>query len=162
MKRRGRPRHADDPSTFKQDEIIARTVSHLLMSGFSQDQVCECVGKAAAAVLGRVDHAQRGLGPDRVEQIYEAWMKRHGATAQRWRYSKRWLVQSRREPFKSLEQLALEMLARGGRLTEFNGTALVTDIYGERTEQLSEYMLNGDPELTPRAEAIKPKSRVEK
>lgn len=81
-KRRGRPRNDESQKMRDVDVTIARTLYVLrswgftLRSGKAQvDQVgaAELVGCVARDVLGRSDHDGRPLGPDRIEQIFEAW-----------------------------------------------------------------------------------------
>lgn len=80
MKKRGRPRNKDNPEIAKADEIIARTVHTLIWWGFPRRQSCKEVAKAACKKLQRSGEDQRSgdqrpLSDERIEQIYEEWLK---------------------------------------------------------------------------------------
>ena len=106
----------------------------------------------------RTDSHGRGLGADRIEQIYENWLSEAGIRQSRWRFTKRWLRLTRPSNVKrtdgtympaTLENLATTLLRSGSWPSGIK--VLVTDLYGEREETISDYMLNGDPEFTPSA-----------
>ncbi len=144
MKRRGRPANADQPQEAAADEIIAKTVSQLMFWGFSQGEVCKCVGVLAAQILHRTNHAQRGLGPERIEQIYETWLCSHplpNFARGRWRYPKREL--ERRRPRLCGKAMSRNQLAR--RLLMSRGQ------WPCQLDEPSPFVPLGDPELTPKA-----------
>lgn len=78
-RRRGRPRNSASPKIRAADVAIAKTLYTLRNWGFSVRSTCgaqgaaELVGIVARSVLGRTDSKGQPLGPDRVEQIFEAW-----------------------------------------------------------------------------------------
>lgn len=119
-----------------------------MLWGFSQDETCEAVAQAARKVLDRKDHAGFALGAERIEQIYEAWLFTHRVRLERWKYSKNWLKGT--APPGSIKELA-ERLVRGEKIRR-NLRARVRDLHGWRTEEISEYMMDGDSELTPRGQ----------
>lgn len=146
MKRRGRPTNADQPEVAAADDVIGRTVSRLMFWGFSQTAVCECVGKLAARILKRTDHLQRGLGAERIEQIYEAWLNRQPVpnfARGRWRYPKRELARRRpRHCGKAipLKQLACRLLASRAE-------------WPCKLDESLPFVDHGDSNLTPKAHA---------
>lgn len=78
-RKRGRPRNSASPKLRASDLAIAKTLYTLRNWGFSvrstgaKDGAAELVGIVARRVLGRTDSKGQPLGPDRVEQIFEAW-----------------------------------------------------------------------------------------
>lgn len=126
-KRRGRPRAHSDPRTAAADATIGRTVWQLLSWGYTMRSrglkpgVCEAVGTAARDVLRRGDSAGRALGPDRVEQIFNAWLPtsesgiRYRPLQKIWtRITKDSLI-ARRPHRGSLDDHARTLLEHGGR-----------------------------------------------
>lgn len=149
-KKRGRPANADQPGIAAADEAIAKAVSQLMFWGFSQDAVCECVGKMAAQILKRTDHTlARGLGADRIEQIYEKWLSsqpKPNFARGRCRYRKRELA--RRRPgvgSLSLRQLASRLLQNAGQWP---------------VDPNEPFVPFGDPDLTPKAHADYLRNRI--
>lgn len=129
LRRRGRPRSSSSPKTLAADTAIARTVYHLVTWGFplrsrgTDAGVCEVVGLEACRILQRTDSVGRALGPDRVEQIFEAWFdveqasrrtSRRWPLIERWRYSKGSLTARLPDKGLSLEEVAAELLLHGG------------------------------------------------
>lgn len=78
-RKRGRPRNSASPKIRAADVAIAKTLYTLRNWGFSvrstggTEGAAELVGIVARSVLGRADSKGQPLGPDRVEQIFEAW-----------------------------------------------------------------------------------------
>lgn len=78
----------------------------------------------ARRTLQRADNYGRALGPDRVEQIFEAWFKsekqarsesRRWPLSERWRHTKDSLLERIPDKTMSLEALAVELLRNDGR-----------------------------------------------
>jgi hypothetical protein len=136
---RGRPPIGDD------DPRIGAAVHQLMLWGFSRDPVCDAVAQAARKILGRSDHKQLALSGKRIEQLYEAWLLAKKVRPQRWKYEKNWLNDT--APTGTVAQLA-EKLVRGDPFPK--KLEQVDDIYGTLDVEVSDYMLHGDPELTPR------------
>jgi hypothetical protein len=129
------------------DPRIGAAVHQLTMWGFPQAEVCEAVAVAAREVLGRHDHTGRlALGGERIEQIYEGWLKTRGIPVRRM-YTRRWL--RRRRPPGRLQDLA-RMLLRGEKPTRPTVRVLVQTVWGWRRRTLSDPELDGDAELAPR------------
>lgn len=132
-KRRGRPPNSANPKTAAADETIAKTVHRLVTWGFPKRSrgndagVCEVVALEARRILQRVDHCGLALGPDRVEQIFEAWFSTEQAER---RNSRRWPLMQRRRyvkaslklsrPRLSLDHVAAILLSNGGQWRERN------------------------------------------
>lgn len=129
-KRRGRPRNEANPKIAEHDRIIAMTVYQLacwglpLRTGSDSPGIFEAVGLQACSVLQRSDSNRRALGPDRVEQIFEAWFKKEQALRlsrrqwplkERWRYTKESLGESIPDKRMNVCQLAEELLKNKGR-----------------------------------------------
>lgn len=76
---RGRPRNSASPRLRESDIAIAKTLYTLRNWSFSVRSIggtegaAELIGIVARRVLGRTDSKGQPLGPDRVEQIFEAW-----------------------------------------------------------------------------------------
>lgn len=128
-RRRGRPRAAASPRTVAADQAIARTVWNLATWGFAMRSrgenpgVCEVVGLKARHVLDRTDSDGQAIGPDRIEQIFEAWFKQEQATrraekrwplSERWRYTKESLTDQRPDKRLSLDEYAERLLMNNG------------------------------------------------
>jgi hypothetical protein len=124
MKSRGRPRKDDDAIL----QVIGESVWQMSMMGFPLRSgnglpgVYESVGQAARTILGKVDHNDLPLGPDRIEQIYEGWRQMETArrkAAKQWplgrreRYTKQSLLALR--PGGTQEEIALLLLKCGGK-----------------------------------------------
>jgi hypothetical protein len=75
----GRLRNSLSPKIRQADLAIAKTLYTLRNWGFSVRSAggtkgaAELIGLVARGVLGRADSKGQPLGPDRVEQIFEAW-----------------------------------------------------------------------------------------
>lgn len=78
-RKRGRPRNSASPKLRASDIAIAKTLYTVRSWGFSvrstggTEGAAELIGIVARRVLGRTDSKGHPLGPDRVEQIFEAW-----------------------------------------------------------------------------------------
>lgn len=133
-RRRGRP-----CSDSVDDEAIAKTCHQLVCWGFSlRGEAFSAVGALAAKIL------RRGLGPDRIEQIYEQWCRQ---TSQRppVQYAK--ASRRRRIPNKtaSLDDLACTLMKSAGEWPIDPNDVFVSF---------------GDPELTATAHASSQRSRL--
>ena len=152
-KRRGRPRNSDSPKIVAANNTVARTIHTLSCWGFPQRSrkgsdgndapgVYEVVGLAAKKI--RSDHAGRALGPDRIEELYEAWFAaetKHRHSKEMWPLMKRsrYLKESLRERMpSSTSGLGVHELAE--RLLENNGFWVSTP----------PVLPNGDLVLSPR------------
>lgn len=118
---RGRRPNALNPKIAESDRIIAMTVHRLSMWAFPVRDVWEEVGRQARDILGRCDSDKKPLGPDRIKQIFEKWLKtekevrrsgKQWPLGERWRYTKESLGE--RCPKKPLEIVAAELLRNGG------------------------------------------------
>jgi len=134
MGKRGRP----PKPTAAADRIIGLTVHRLSLWGFplrsrdGSEGICEAVGAIAQTLApveaGITRHSldpaeSRPLGPDRVEQLYEAWRKAEQRRRQkandwplmaRWRFEKSSLIRLRPRSDQSLRKYAVALLANGG------------------------------------------------
>lgn len=87
-RKRGRPRTDASPRRAAVDQAIGATVYALLCWGFplrsrhTKPGVAEVVGRLARDVLPGARELGLNLGPDRVEQIFEAW---HAEAPSGWR-----------------------------------------------------------------------------
>ena len=78
-RKRGRPRNSASPKIRESDIAIAKTLYTLRNWSFSLRSIdgtegaAELIGIVARRVLGRTDSKGQPLGPDRIEQIFEAW-----------------------------------------------------------------------------------------
>lgn len=87
-RKRGRPRTDASPRRAAVDQVIGATVYRLLCWGFplrsrhTKPGVAEVVGRLARDVLPGAKELGLNLGPDRVEQIFEAW---HAEAPSGWR-----------------------------------------------------------------------------
>lgn len=153
QKRRGRrPRSEASPKTAAADQVIGRTVWNLVIWGFPMRRrgeypgVCEVVGLKARQAIDRADSDGKAIGPDRIEQIFEAWFKQEQITrraerrwplSERWRYTKDSLSDRRPDKRLSLDEYADLLLKNGGNWD------------GPRP-----LLPSGDLVLTPKAESI--------
>jgi type I restriction-modification system DNA methylase subunit len=129
-RKRGRPRNNSSPKTARADLIIALTVYQLMMWGFplrphgNTKGVAEVVAIDAAKLFSRNDNYQKPLSADRIEQIFEAWVKKEDVIRKnarggwllnkRWRYTRDSLYESCPDKTMTIENLSLTLMANNG------------------------------------------------
>lgn len=130
--RRGRPRNATSPRTLAADKAISLAVHQLarwgvpLRTSANSVGAFEIVGLRARSILQRHDHEGMPLGPDRIEQIFEAWYSSEDSSRRRagkWPLFKRsrYIRASLQETVPlavtrlTIENVVDELLANGGR-----------------------------------------------
>lgn len=167
-----RPRRT--PATKEKDEAIAKTAYRLLAAGWSgrsrplKPGVFEVVGIEAGRILSRIDADRRGLGPDRIEQIYEEWraaeqVRRRKSNAWPLLQISKWKVDSLREraPFdvgNTLPEQAQALLLNGGewplnaRFRRYLGDKVPTP---KHAEWIAETMPRFAPPTSPSDEEIR-------
>lgn len=162
-RKRGRRPNVDTPEIARKDEIIRRSVGHLIWFGFPQrgeDGVYSVVARCAADVLDRRDSYGLPLSADRIEQIHEAWKARD------WRrqWARKSFVKTSlqdRIPYtesgaarRSLQDLAMELLQNNGYRRKTVYDTYIDPWTGEQKVRYLEDMIgDADAELTPKAHA---------
>lgn len=122
---RGRPRASDDPRIAKAYACVGRTVWQLGCWGFDlRKQVFPVVARLSADILKLQNADGLPLGPDRIEQIYKAWLPQSESgwvrNGQRlpltrpWSYISKDHLEASRPQAQGLGELAKQLLERDG------------------------------------------------